>query len=1093
SGFKTVETGNMEIVNSKTALFRHEKTGAELLYIQNKDIDRSFNITFKTPAVDNTGVNHILEHITVSGSKKYPLKNVLFTVLNQTYCTFINAFTAQTFTTYPVSSMSEAQLLKFTDMYLDCVYHPSVYEDKNVFQREAWRYEMADEKSPLNITGTVYNEMKGALGNINTSAQLNVLKSLYPNSYQSNVSGGDPQFIKDLSYEQVIKTHQTYYHPSNSMMILYGNLDYEKFLKLINDEYLSKYEKKEIKIDTGKVAPAGEKVTKIFDFPVSASSNTKNASEIDYAYALTDISDMDSLGLQILAAFLNQPTSPLQEAFKKSNIGGSVSVGMIDMSIQPVLVFSALNADEKKSEEFKNVVETVMNDITSRGLDEDAVDAIISAVLLSNSNLTEASNLGINLSLELDKRWSITGKTDYLSSLLQNIKVIKEKAKNAYLEGLVNKYLKTNKHAALVTTVPKAGLAEKLENQHQKYLADLKASMDKEEIAEIVAGTREYSQWNSRSDDEKTVELLKAVNAADLPEEVKKYSIKEAKLTDGIRVLSAEADVGETGTTSIYLDTSGVPVDKLHFLKLYSTLLGGLDTNTYNTKQLNTMNIRYLNGAAFNVATIQQKDKSFTPYLAVSWSGLIGDYDQQINLVKEILLNTRLENKNDILNSIKTQKSNLKARFTGEPLYLLLNRNTAQFDDSINYTTYISDMDYYNFLTGLEKTMTEKADTVISELKAIKAMVVNKTNMIITFAGNKNSAGKYETAIKSLIDAFPAQNIVRQDYSKLPKPAMKEGIVLDTPVQYNMVSATYERMGTTFSGKYIPIEAIIKENYITPKIRFGYGAYDNLVNFNSNGFFAASYRDPNIKETYDVYYGLAEFIKNTKLTQKELERYIVNSYSAFTAPKGELTGASSNIIDYLSGKTVEDRLKTLREIKSLSVEDVKATAELFEKLMKNGSYTTVGSAQKLNDNKTLFDNIVTLDQGQVANEPITRAELFNILLTGVPGPLDTAKQMGLISADSRGNYRENDKLTREELAAVICKVVQLYGKQLGGNEVDIADLETSGKWAREQIKAVVYSGVMKLDSSGNFNPKGEITASEIQDIVKELEAKLSAK
>ena len=249
SGFKVQEIGNMEIIDSKTVLFEHEKTGAKLIFIQNKDTNRAFDISFKTPAFNDTGVNHVLEHITVSGSQKYPMKNVLFTILNQTYSTFINAFTAQNFTTYPVSSLSEDQLLKLTEVYLDCVYHPSVYNDKNIFKREAWRYEMADSKADLNISGTVYNEMKGALGNISTAASYNGLKTLFPNSTQSTVSGGDPDKVKDLAYEDVIKTHNTYYHPSNSLMVLYGNVDYQKFLKMIDDSYLSKYDKKDINIE----------------------------------------------------------------------------------------------------------------------------------------------------------------------------------------------------------------------------------------------------------------------------------------------------------------------------------------------------------------------------------------------------------------------------------------------------------------------------------------------------------------------------------------------------------------------------------------------------------------------------------------------------------------------------------------------------------------------------------------------------------------------------------------------------------------------------------------------------------------------------
>ncbi len=1092
SGFKTMDIGNMELINSKTVLFKHEKTGAELLFIQSKDIDRAFDITFKTPAIDDTGVNHILEHITISGSKKYPLKDVMFTAANQTYSTFVNAMTSQTSTTYPIASMSEDQLMKLADLYLDCVYNPLVYSDENIFKREAWRYELADEKSPLTVTGVVYNEMKAV--NINEAALRNVLKTLYPNSAQSYAAVGDPEVMTELTYDQLINYHKTYYHPSNSLMVLYGNVDYENFLKHINDEYLSKYDKKDIKIDTGKVAPAKEKVEKTYQFPVSAKSNTKNASEIDYAFVLNDATAEEITGLEIVSAYLNQSSSPLQKAFNESKIGGNVYAYVIDITAQPVLSFTAINADENRKEDFRKLVDSTIGDIVKNGIDKEAIEAIVSSTMLSNANITESRDLGAGISAATSQKWAISGKTDYFNEYQKALKDVGANLKDNYLENLTTKYVLNNNHGALVTTVPQAGLAEKKEQALTKKLAEIKASMSKEEIAKTIADTKAYSQWNSRVDDEKVIESLKAVNISDLPEEVKKYNVNDKKLSDGIRILSAEANVGDTALSTILLDSSSIPVEKLHYLKLFSSLLGGLETKNYNQQKLNTQVMRYLGGASFGITTIEKKNKSFTPYMAISWIGLIGEYDKQLELVKELLLNTNFDTKTELLNIVKAQKSSFKVSVTNDPYGVLLDRNTSHFSDRNNYLTYISGLDYYNFLEKLEKTLEEKPEEVVAELKSIRDIVVNKTNMIATFAGNNNNISKFETGIKSVIDAFPAKSIVKQDYSKVPKPSAKEAIVMDTTVQYNIVSATYEEMGTTFSGKYLPLSTLIEDNYILPKIRFGYGAYGGMVNFGSSGLIVSSYRDPNIKETYDVYNGLADYVKNVNLTQKDLDRYILKTYSQYTYPSGELSGASSAIVNYLSGKTDEEKRKLLQEIKSVTIEDVKASAKLLENLMKKGTYSTVGDSRKVNENKELFEsNILTFDIGTASNETITRAELFEIIMAGLPNTLDTAKQMGLLTADSKGNYRENDKLTREELAAIIVKVTQLSGKELTGKEVAIPDLDKAGKWANDAIKAVVYSGVMKLDDKGNFNPKGEITATEVQAIAVELQAKLTAK
>lgn len=1094
SGFETISINDMDLINSKTVLFEHKKTGAQLLYIQSNDIDRSFDIAFKTPAVDDTGVNHIMEHISVSGSKKYPLKNVLFTIANQTYSTFINAFTYPTITQYPVSSMSEEQLLKLADVYMDCAYNPSVYDDKNIFLREAWRYEMADADAPLTISGTVYNEMKGALGNISSAARNNVMDVLFPDSVQSNISGGDPEKIKDLTYEQLINTHQTYYHPSNSLMVLYGDVDYSKFLKMIDDNYLSEYDKKNIDVDDGKITPLQKRSEKTFKFPVAAASNTTNAAQIDYAYALTDVPEEDLVGLIILTTILNQDSSPLKQAFMGKQIGGNLYVELNNSIAQPVLTFSVQGADEKKANEFKILLDDCISDLVKSGYDKELVDATISAVLLSNSNITESGNLGVNLSTSIAMMWANSNNMYYLSNLLQNINNISKKVSNNYMEDLTTRYIQSNNHAALVTTVPEAGLAEKQSEQNQQYLAGLKASMSTQEIEKIVSDTASYNAWNNEQadqEDQKILKDLQVVKVSDLPVEVKKYEIKDTPSTDGMRILSATANVGETGLTSLAFDTSSVPVEKLHYLMLYSGLLGKLDTEKYTREQLNTKIMRYLNGTSFALSTLPEEDwDEFTPLMVTSWMGLMNEYDEQLDLVKEILLNTKFDDVDTILSFVKQQITSLKSQFVNNPVSLLINRNLALSNNCSNYSSYISGLDYYNFLVQLEQLLQADPNTVLTELDSLHKLVLNRTNMITMFSGNEDSIKKYEKSIKTLTDALPVKAISAQDYSKLPAPAQREGIAMDTPVQYNMISANYEDMGIEYSGKYIPIGSVINENYITPKIRFGYGAYDNIVDFGVTAFMLVSYRDPNIKETFDVYKGLPEFVKNIEITQEELDRYILKAFSAYSSTIGELNGSSSEINNYLMGKTTEDRLKLLREIKSATVQDVKNSAVIFENFLKNGAYSTVGSAEKISANKELYESIISFGQDNT-DESLTRAQFCELMLAGVPNPVEVAKQQGLLLGDGKGNYNEDGKLTMEQLAVIVSRLVAMNGTQLSGDEVIIADDANISSWAKSSVKALVDSGIMKLDSKGNFNPQGEVTASAVQTLMVDLISKLS--
>lgn len=1088
SGFRAEELGYMEIINAKTVLFEHVKTGAKLLYIQSKDIDRSFSIAFRTPAVDNTGVNHILEHASVSGSKKYPVSNILFTITNQTYCTYINAFTAPTVTTYPVSSMSEEQLLRLAEVYLDCVYYPLVYTDRNIFLREAWRYEMKNADSPLEISGTVYNEMKGSLGNISTAALYNVLDTLYPDSIQANVSGGDPDEIVNLTYDQLIKTHQTYYHPSNSLMILYGDLDYTKFLKMIDEEYLRNFDRKDIEIDYGVVEPKSEKTERTYRFPVSANTNTANAAHIDYAYAITGASEEELIGLSILSFVLNQPSSPLQKAFKEKQIGGSLTVSLTDSFVQPVLEFTVENTDESKKDEFKKLVDSSINDLIKDGFDKDLVKATLSAILLNYSTLTETENLGVNLSATLSVMWANTGSVNFYNNLIKNINNISDKIDDNYLEKLAEKYIQNNNHAALVTTVPEAGLAERLAEQQRTYLDELKASMSEEEIENIVKATKAYNEWNSSTEtDPEIIEKLQAVKVSELPVEVKDYNISEKKLSDGVRMLSTAADVAETGITALMLDTSAVPVEKLHYLQLYSGLLGRLDTEQYSKEQLNTLIMRHLGGSAFSLTTIPQYSNwdEFTPVLTISWLGLMDEYADQIGLVKEILLNTKFTDTDTILSIVRQQITSLKNTFETSPVNLMLFRNISNLNDCYNYESYISGLEYYYFLTQLEQLLQTEPDVVLKELESIHQLVLNRTNMITMFAGNQNNIETYEKEMKKLIDALPAKETEKQDYSKIPVPAKREAVIMNTSVQYNMISADYESMGTAYSGKFIPLGSLIYEKFVTPKIRFGYGAYDNIVNFDQSAFMLISYRDPNIKETFDVYQELPDFIRNLDITQDELDRYILKAFSTYSKPKGELSGALTAMNNYLMGKTPDYTLKLLEEIKSTTVQDLKDCAPMFEKLLANGNVTTVGSSEKVEANKDLYNSIISFGSQQ-SDEPLTREQFFELILSDVNEPLETAKQLGLLQGDGQGNYYLDEKITREQLAVILNRLARMYGIELTAENADIADKEDISPWALSSVQRIVASGLSVLDDNGNFNPKGYVTRSFVEKIITEI-------
>ncbi|NLO08719.1 MAG: peptidase M16, partial [Clostridiales bacterium] len=299
SGFIVKETTYDQSTKSDKILLEHENTSAKMLIINNSDINRGFSIKFNTPP-DSRGTNHILEHSVLGGSEKYPTKNSIFDIINTTYVSFANALTYPNMTMYPICSQSEKQLLKSADVYLDAVFNPLILSDERIFEREGWRYELADEASPLNFNGIVYNEIQGNLGNITSTAVSNANRAVFSDTDQGNNSGGIPSEILTLSYEDLLDTYNEYYHPSNCFMVLYGDVDYVEFLDMIDKDYLSSFTKKTIDIERKTQGQFDKLVEKTYTFPVAEGTDTKNKSVIDLVFAVDDIKEMGMEGYMSL-------------------------------------------------------------------------------------------------------------------------------------------------------------------------------------------------------------------------------------------------------------------------------------------------------------------------------------------------------------------------------------------------------------------------------------------------------------------------------------------------------------------------------------------------------------------------------------------------------------------------------------------------------------------------------------------------------------------------------------------------------------------------------------------------------------------------
>lgn len=962
-GFKLVRSEYKENSESTEMLFEHVKTGAKMLVIKNSDLNRGFSIAFNTPCENDKGINHILEHSLLGGSEKYPSGNIIFNVMNNTYTSFVNAFTQQNSTIFPVCSQNEDQLMKLTDVYMDAVYHPLIVKDKKVFEREAWRYELEDADSLLTVNGVVYNEMRGNYGNIDWVESENCKKSIFKDINQQYDAGGVPSSILDLSYEEFIDVYNKNYIPSNSFMVLYGDVDYGKFFKMINDNYLSSYDKKEVSIDKKEQPVFNRLVEKDYDFPVSSDYDSNNKSKIDLIFAMPEMDKMDVedvAGLTMVAALLGDDSSEFMKSLRNSGIAEDYSVSINIQTYQPTITISASNTDMSKKKEFYNLVISELKKEISNGINKELAKSIIASLKFSDylekeeqsyNHLVTASMMNIVFS-------------DPMIDINSYFKNVENQIDDKYIEGLIDKYLVKNTQEALVTTNPKPGMLEENNAKLAQKLAEKKASMSADEINTLVAKTKEFKDWNNQGTDQSIIDSLKAVKAKDIPVEVKDYNIKESN-SYGIKEITSDANISGLGYAGFVFDQSHLTSDELLYLQFYSALLGNnMPTNNYTSDVIQNEIIRKSYGLSSSITPVSDNKDGTSAHqvFKLQYMAMNDDYKDILQLSSDMLLNSKLDENSDdyIRNAISSEKQ-LYDYLCSNPNYMASVRAMA-YDNLYNrYENYLLGIDYHNFITQLEKDYNENPQKVIDKIKEVRDKAFSKNNLTVLFAGNDEAKSKFNNELNTFVGNLNDNKYDKVSYD-LPVPERREALISNIDVQYMTVNSDMNDLNISNKGKFYVLSKLLNEQYLIPQLRLNGGAYGvesfvNMANFN-----VYTYRDNDFANSLKVINSTDDYMKSelTALTEDTLDSYIISTYATENSPKGELTGAIDALNSYLNNISIEDKKQILNEIKATTVESLKDSGDVLGKLNDKSNYVVVGSAEAINAHKDLFDKIISL-------------------------------------------------------------------------------------------------------------------------------------
>ena len=959
SGFKLESKKWIEDIHSNVMIFQHVKSGAKLIYLQNEDENKVFSISFRTPVHDNTGVNHIIEHSVLCGSREYPVKDPFLIMTKQSLNTFMNALTGPDFTMYPVASKNEKDFNNLMSVYLDAVFYPNISKDPRILKQEGWHYEVNSETSELNYNGIVYNEMKGNYSSPQVILSNTINQSLFNDNSYSYESGGNPDNIPDLTYDKFIETYKKYYVPSNSSIYLYGKLNIKNTLKFMNDNYLSKLPKGSVDSSIKLQKPYEREVEKTGLYPVVKDAGTVNMTYLSSNYVIDKVTNVENvLGFQILQAILlNTEASPLRKALLNSGIGANVYASFNTSTQQPIFSIIATNANEAEKYKFKNTLDDALKQLVIKGFDEELLNSVVTAIEFSLRTQNSDANRGMNYMSAAMNCWNYdVDPTEYLE-ITPALNKIKSKISDRYFEKLIQKYLLDNKHNSLVVLKPSNGLNEKKEEMLKKKLAAYKASLSEIELAKIKKDTEELKKWQETEDSKESLSKIPTLSRKDLNSSAEEIPTIE-KLTRGIKMLSHPIFTDGITYTNLYFDSSKVPQDKILYLKLLANTLGSVNTEKYDLTQLSNKMMKDTGGISFNSIAFKNNADSnkYAPKMSISINALNNTLPKALELLDEIINHSKFDNKNRMKGLIKMLRVNYESIFVNQGNRIAIERTLSYLSDSGKY----SDLDYlpyYNFICDLDDNFDVKFNEMVKNLDDVKDIVFNKEGLVVSYTGDEEYYANFSDSFNEFAEKIKDKKFPSREY-KFDFSNKNDALVIPSQVQYVVKAGSFKKAGYKYSGKMKVVENILNSDYLWKELRVKGGAYGGAMSFTKHEVLFYSYRDPNLKETLNTFEETVKFLRNFKADEKEMTNYIIGAIGSMDYLTGPYYKGVLGDNMYFSGTTQNDVQKLRDEILTTTAEDIRNYADLLEVVIKQNLHCVVGSETKVNENKDLFDRII---------------------------------------------------------------------------------------------------------------------------------------
>lgn len=967
TSYELIQQKNLNDLKSEGYLLRHKKTGARVLLMDNDDENKVFFIGFRTPPEDSTGLPHILEHSVLCGSKNFPLKDPFVELVKGSLNTFLNAMTYPDKTVYPVASCNDKDFQNLMHVYMDAVFYPNIYQHDEIFRQEGWSYNLESEEDALTYNGVVYNEMKGAFSSPEGVLDRVVLNSLFPDTCYANESGGDPEFIPELTYEQFLDFHKKYYHPSNSYIYLYGNMDFEEKLEWLDKEYLSAFDMMEIdsEIELQKSFDAMKEIEQTYS--ITSSEPEEDNTYLSYNKVIGTSLDRELyLGFEVLDyALLSAPGAPLKKALVDAGIGKDI-MGSYDNGIyQPIFSIVAKNANAEQKEAFVSMIESTLKEIVANGIDAKALEA---GIHYHEFRYREADfgnyPTGLMYGLQIFDSWLYDEEKPFIHlDAIETYGFLKTQIGTGYFEQLIQKYVLDNTHGSIVVIKPERGRTARMDKELEEKLAVYKASLSKEEVSALVEATHQLVEYQESEENPEDMEKIPVLKRSDISREIAPIYNEEMQM-DGTPVIFHEIDTNGIGYVDLLFDLSGVPAEELPYVGILQAVLGIINSENYEYGELfNEINM-YTGGIATSMElypdVTRVKEKEFKATFEIKAKALYKKLPVAFTMMQEILTKSKLDDEKRLKEILSMTKSRLQMRFQSAGHVTAAGRALSYVSPLSKFKDLTSGIGYYEVVKQIEEHFEEEKETLVATLQKLVKQLFQADNMMVSYTAEREGLKGVESEIcvfkkglfKETVEGTPC--IIHCE-------KRNEGFKTSSKVQYVARAGNFVDAGFEYTGAFQILRVIMGYEYLWQNVRVKGGAYGCMSNFSrlGEGYFM-SYRDPNLEKTSAIYEGVPEYLRNFTVSERDMTKYIIGTMSNLDQPMTPAAKGDRSMNLYMNHVSAEMIREERNQILDAEEKDIRALADIVEAVLKCNQFCVIGSEEKIEEQKNLFLEIRNL-------------------------------------------------------------------------------------------------------------------------------------